>query len=285
VQAVLTSFSPPTQAIAPIADQQGILVLNGGGTSMALLGLTDMMFHNRTLASDLAIAAAMRAEELGLGNMAQLAWKNDAGESMIAAADPFWEKAGKSIVATEYMEIGAANIDTQVAKIRVSNPDWVALWTFSPETGLALKKLREFGVKVPLIGVEYTGDVKELAGASAEGYEYATDFFAPSAENPWSEQFAKAYRERYGEEPEFYAANYYENVYVLAEAIRRARAEGGAYWNGRKLAEVIRKSPTFPSVYAKEMTYQDNNVALKQVGVFRIENGEPTFQKFIDLNH
>lgn len=284
VQAVLTSFSPPTQAIAPIADQQGILVLNGGGTSMALLGLTDMMFHNRTLASDLAIAAAMRAEELGLGNMAQLAWKNDAGESMIAAADPFWEKAGKSIVATEYMEIGAANIDTQVAKIRVSNPDWVALWTFSPETGLALKKLREFGVKVPLIGVEYTGDVKELAGASAEGYEYATDFFAPSAENPWSEQFAKAYRERYGEEPEFYAANYYENVYVLAEAIRRARAEGGAYWNGRKLAEVIRKSPTFPSVYAKEMTYQDNNVALKQVGVFRIENGEPTFQKFIDLN-
>jgi branched-chain amino acid transport system substrate-binding protein len=227
----------------------------------------------------------MRAEELGLGNMAQLAWKNDAGESMIAAADPFWEKAGKSIVATEYMEIGAANIDTQVAKIRVSNPDWVALWTFSPETGLALKKLREFGVKVPLIGVEYTGDVKELAGASAEGYEYATDFFAPSAENPWSEQFAKAYRERYGEEPEFYAANYYENVYVLAEAIRRARAEGGAYWNGRKLAEVIRKSPTFPSVYAKEMTYQDNNVALKQVGVFRIENGEPTFQKFIDLNH
>lgn len=285
VQAVLTSFSPPTQAIAPIADQQGILVLNGGGTSMALLGLTDMMFHNRTLASDLAIAAAMRAQELGLGNMAQLAWKNDAGESMIAAADPFWEKTGKSIVATEYMEIGAANIDTQVAKIRVSNPDWVALWTFSPETGLALKKLREFGVKVPLIGIEYTGDVKELAGASAEGYEYATDFFAPSAENPWSEQFAKAYRERYGEEPEFYAANYYENVYVLAEAIRRARAQGGDYWNGRKLAEVIRKSPTFPSVYAKEMTYQDNNVALKQVGVFRIENGEPTFQKFIDLNH
>jgi branched-chain amino acid transport system substrate-binding protein len=201
---------------------------------MALLGLTDMMFHNRTLASDLAIAAAMRAEELGLGNMAQLAWKNDAGESMIAAADPFWEKAGKSIVATEYMEIGAANIDTQVAKIRVSNPDWVALWTFSPETGLALKKLREFGVKVPLIGVEYTGDVKELAGASAEGYEYATDFFAPSAENPWSEQFAKAYRERYGEEPEFYAANYYENVYVLAEAIRRERLCKGNDLSGQQ---------------------------------------------------
>ncbi|MGA0539551.1 ABC transporter substrate-binding protein [Neotabrizicola sp. VNH66] len=284
VQAVLTSFSPPTQAIAPIADEQGILVLNGGGTSMALLGLTDMMFHNRTLASDLAIAAAMRAEELGLGDMSQLVWKNDAGESMIAAADPFWEAKGKKILATEYMEIGASNIDTQVAKLRASSPDWVALWLFSPETGLAIKKIREFGITAPLVGIEYTADVKELAGAAAEGYEYATDFFAPSAENPWSEDFAKAYEAKYGEKPEFYAANYYENVYVLAETIRRARAMGGDYWDGRKLAETIRENPTFPSVYSAEMTYQDNNVALKQVGVFRIENGEQKFIEFIDLN-
>ncbi|TKW65471.1 MAG: amino acid ABC transporter substrate-binding protein [Paracoccus denitrificans] len=284
VEAVMTSFSPPTQAIAPIADEQGILVLNGGGTSMALLGLTDMMFHNRTLASDLAIAAAMRAEELGLGDMSQLVWKNDAGESMMAAADPFWESKGKKILATEYMEIGASNIDTQVAKLRASNPDWVALWLFSPETGLAIKKIREFGITAPLVGIEYTADVKELAGAAAEGYEYATDFFAPSAENPWSERFAKAYEERWGEAPEFYAANYYENVYVLAEAIRRARAKGGDYWDGRKLAEAIRENPTFPSVYSTEMTYQDNNVALKQVGVFRIENGEQKFIEFIDLN-
>ena len=284
VKAVLTSFSPPTQAIAPIADEQGILVLNGGGTSMALLGLTDMMFHNRTLASDLAIAAAMRAEELGLGDMSQLVWKNDAGESMIAAADPFWEAKGKKILATEYVEIGASNIDTQVAKLRASSPDWVALWLFSPETGLAIKKIREFGITAPLVGIEYTADVKELAGAAAEGYEYATDFFAPSAENPWSEDFAKAYEAKYGEKPEFYAANYYENVYVLAETIRRARAMGGDYWDGRKLAETIRENPTFPSVYSAEMTYQDNNVALKQVGVFRIENGEQKFIEFIDLN-
>lgn len=284
VQAVLTSFSPPTQAIAPIADEQGILLLNGGGTSMALLGLTDIMFHNRTLASDLAIAAAMRAQELGLGDMAQIAWNNDAGESMVTASRPFWEATGNKVLSTEYMEIGASNIDTQVAKIRASNPDWVALWVFSPETGLAIRRMREFGITVPLIGIEFTGDVKELAGSTAEGYEYATDFFAPSSENPWSEQFASAYEERYGEAPEFYAANYYENVYVLAEAIRRARAKGGDYWDGRNLAETIRENPTFPSVYSPEMTYQDNNVALKQVGVFRIENGEQVFEKFIDLN-
>lgn len=89
VKAVLTSFSPPTLAIAPIADEKKILLLNGGGTSAALLGATKYMFHNRSLASDLGLAAVKRAKKLGLGDMAQIAWKNDAGESVIAAAAPF----------------------------------------------------------------------------------------------------------------------------------------------------------------------------------------------------
>jgi branched-chain amino acid transport system substrate-binding protein len=284
VEAVLTSFSPPTLAIAPIADEKGILLLNGGGTSSALVDASKYMFHNRSLASDLGLAAVKRAEARELGDLAQLAWRNDAGESVIAAVEPYWEEKGHAIVATEYVDLGASNIDTQVAKIRVSNPDWVGLWLFSPETGLALKKLREFGVTVPLIGIEFTGDVLELAGEHAEGYEYASDYFTPTDEYPWSRDFAAAYEERYGEAPEFYAANYYENVYVLAEAIRRARAKGGDYWDGVKLAEAIRENPAFDSVYGGEMVYQENGVAKKRVAIFRVENGEGKFIEYVALD-
>ncbi|MDS1137727.1 ABC transporter substrate-binding protein [Nitratireductor indicus] len=284
VKAVLTSFSPPTLAIAPIADEKGILLLNGGGTSAALVGATNMMFHNRSLASDLGLAAVQRAKKEGLGDMAQLVWKNDAGDSVVAAAAPYWEKEGHKVVATEFVELGASNIDTQVAKIRASRPDWVGLWLFSPESGLGIRKLREFGVDVPLIGIEYTGDVKEIAGKYAEGYEYASDYFIPSDDYPWSKRFADAYEARFGEKPEFYAANYYENVYVLAEAIRRARAKGGDYWDGRKLAEAIRENPTFDSVYGGSMTYQDNGVAKKRVAIFKVENGEGKFVEYVTLN-
>lgn len=284
VKAVLTSFSPPTLAIAPIAEDKKILLLNGGGTSAALLGVTQYMFHNRSLASDLGLAAVKRAKELGLGDMAQMAWKNDAGESVIAAAAPFWEKEGHKVVATEFVELGASNIDTQVAKIRAAKPDWVGLWMFSPETGLALKKIREFGVEVPLIGIEFTGDVLKLAGSKAEGYEYASDYFTPSDEHPWSRDFAAAYEKRYGEAPEFYAANYYENVYVLAEAIRHARAKGGDYWDGAKLADAIRENPTFDSVYGGKMTYQPNGVAKKRVAIFRVESGKGKFIEYVSLD-
>lgn len=279
VQAVLTSFSPPTLAISPIADEKGILLLNGGGVSTALIGASKYLFHNRSLATDLGRAAAKRARELGLKRMAQLAWKTDAGDSVVAAVEPSWKANGGEVVASESMEVGAPNIDTQIAKIRASNPDWVALWLFSPDPGLALKKIREFGMQVPVIGIEYNADIQKVGGKYTEGFEYTSDYFTPS--DPWSEQFAKSYEARYGEAPEFYAANYYEDIYVVAEAIRRARAKGGDYWDGAKLAAAIRENPTFDSVYGGQMTYQDNGVAKKRVALFRVEDAQSNFQSYI----
>ena len=87
VQAVLTSFSPPTLAIAPIADEKGILLLNGGGVSAALIGASKHLFHNRSLAADLGAAAATHARSQGLEKMAQIAWKSDAGESIGMVGD------------------------------------------------------------------------------------------------------------------------------------------------------------------------------------------------------
>jgi len=279
VQAVLTSFSPPTLAISPIADEKGILLLNGGGVSTALIGASKYLFHNRSLATDLGRAAAKRAGELGLKRMAELAWKTDAGDSVVAAVEPYWKDKGGEVVASESMEVGAPNIDTQIAKIRASNPDWVGLWLFSPDPGLALKKMGQFGMKVPVIGIEYNADIQKVGGKYTEGYEYTSDYFTPT--DPWSKQFAEGYEKRYGEAPEFYAANYYEEVYVVAEAIRRARAKGGDYWNGAKLAAAIRENPTFDSVYGGTMTYQDNGVAKKRVALFRVEGGESHFEQYI----
>jgi branched-chain amino acid transport system substrate-binding protein len=187
------------------------------------------------------------------------------------------------VVATEFMEVGAPNIDTQIAKIRASNPDWVGLWLFSPDPGLAMKKIREFGMDVPVIGIEYTEDAQKIGGQHMEGYEYTSDYFTPSEEYPWSQEFAKNYKERYGADPEFYAANYYEAIYVIAEAIRRARADGGEYWDGAKMAEKIRENPVFESVYGGEMTFQENGVAQKRVALFRVEGGKGNFLEYLSI--
>ena len=285
VQAVLTSFSAPTIAVAPIIDQQHIFMMNGGGVSPQLVGLSKYLFHNRSLSSDLSRIAVTYAKELGAKKMAQMQWQNDVGDNIVKIIDPLWKGMGGSIVATEAVAQGATNMDTQVAKVRAANPDVIGLWMFTPEVGLALKRIRDFGMKQPIIGVEFTENDAKIAGPAAEGYHFANDYFAPSDDNPWSKQFAADYKKKYGGDPDFYAANYYEAVYVVAECIKRARAKRGDYWNGDRLREALLENPKFDSVYGGQMVFQPNGVALKRTALFTVEDGKRKFVKFMEATH
>jgi branched-chain amino acid transport system substrate-binding protein len=282
VQAVLTSFSAPTIAITPIADQQHILLVNGGAVSAKLAGMSPYLFNTRSLATDLSRVAIAYAKQLGAKKMAQIQWQNDVGDNIVQIAAPLWKAGGGTIVASEAVAQGATNMDTQVAKVRASNPDVIALWMFTPEVALALKRLRDFGMKQPVIGVEYTENDAKIAGAAANNYFFANDYFAPSDDNPWSKQFAADYQKRYGMEPDLYGANYYEGVYIIAECIKRARAKGGDYWNGEALRQALLSNPKFDSVYGGQMVFQPNGVALKRTALFTAEDGKKKFIKLMD---
>src|SRR5260370_29569411 len=186
---VLTSFSAPTQAIAPLADQNQVLLLNGGGVSNNLVGASKYIFHNRSLAGDLGRAAAQHAQSLGAKRMAVLHWKNDAGDNIVRAVQPMWEKGGGSIVAVAAVPQGATHMDTQIAKVRASNPDSGARWMFTPEVGIAVKRLRELGMNQPLIGVEYTANDAKIAREHGEAYLFINNYFHPSPHFPSPHQF------------------------------------------------------------------------------------------------
>ncbi|MEZ5741142.1 MAG: ABC transporter substrate-binding protein [Burkholderiaceae bacterium] len=283
VKVVMTSFSAPTQAIAPLADQHKIMLINGGGVSNSLVGVSKYIFHNRSLAADLGVAAAAHLNETGAKKIAALHWKNDAGDSIVRAVEPFWKDKGGTVAVTEAVPQGATNMDTQIAKIRAAKPDAIGLWMFTPETGLAVKRIREFGMTQPIIGVEFTQNDAKIAGKFAEGYLFINDYFQPSADQPWSQAFSDGYEKRYGKKPDFYAANYYEGVYMIAEVLKRAKAKGGDYLNGDVMKTVIYDNPKFDSVYGGQMTFKPNGVAQKRVGLFKVEGGENKFQKFVEV--
>lgn len=282
-QAVMSSFSAPTLAIAPIADREKIFVINGGGVAANLIKASKFIVHNRQLSSALAGAAGELAIERGYKRMAVLHWKDAAGDSVLEILEKVFASGGRSIVAAESVIQGAPNIDTQVAKIRAARPDVVALGVFKPEVGLALKRLRELGVDVPIIGVEWTPEDGQLAGKHAVGYEFMLEVFRPTAENPWSQSFAAAYKAAYKKDPDIYASNYYEATYVIAELIKRARAKGGNYWNGEVLHSVLWDNPTFKSVYGPTMTFDSaTGLASKPIALFKVDaKGEAQFERYI----
>jgi branched-chain amino acid transport system substrate-binding protein len=177
----------------------------------------------------------------------------------------------------------ASNIDTQIAKLRTSEADFLAIWEFSPGPGLVLKRAREFGMKQPIIGVEYTAEVGKVAGQYADGFQIASDYFNSDSTDEWPKRFAASYKAQYGDNPEVYAANYYEGIYIVAELIRRARAEGGNYFTGERLAAALRAKPSMPSVYGGNIVWEPDGSCLKGVGIFVVKDGKPQFQHYAEL--
>lgn len=282
VRAVQTSFSPPTLAIAPIADEKEIFLVNGGGVSASLIGASKYLVHNRSLATDLARGITLRAHERGFKKMAIIAWKTDAGDSVRGIAKELWTELGNTVVAEEVVVPGAANVDTQIAKIRASNPDVIMLGVFRPEVGTVLKRIREFGMKMPAVGIEFTPDDAKTAGDAASGFEFTNDYFAPTDDNPEAKKFYDSYKAKFDQEPDFYAANYYESIYVIAELLRRNKEKGVENPTGAQLMAELKADPTFDSIYGGTMTFQDNGVAAKRVGLFDVKDGDKHFQKFVE---
>lgn len=281
VEAILTSYTPPTLAIAPLADEKKIFLVNGGGVSAAMVGASKYLVHNRALATNLAAAMIARAKEQGFKKMAIVVWKTDAGENVRDAAVKLWKAAGGEVVASESVVPDAANIDTQIAKVKASNPDFIASGVFRPTVGILIKRVREFGMTQPILGIEYTPDDAKVAGKYADGFEFTSDYFQPTEDNPWGQAFYKSYKEKFNQTPDFYAANYYEGVYVIAELIKRAKAKGGDYWNGASLMAALKADPVFKSVYGGTMRFAANGVAAKRVGLFVVKDGKQQFVKYV----
>jgi branched-chain amino acid transport system substrate-binding protein len=165
-----------------------------------------------------------------------------------------------------------------------ANPDFLALWQWGKDWGIAVKQAREMGFPKPIMGIEFTPDAAKIAGGTADGYEAVTDYFDPKGTDSWTQKFVASYKAKYKNEPEFYAANYYEGVYILAELIKKAKAKGGDYWHGKALREALIEIKRFPSVYGGYVEFNpEDGTCKKKTALFVVKGGERIFQKYIEI--
>jgi len=239
--------------------------------------------HNRVLGSELAHSIVNLAKERGFKRAALIHRKNESGDSVKRIIQEIWPGEGRELVAVEPIAIGAANIDTQVAKAKASRPDVVFLALWQPDTGLAVKRVRELKIDVPILGVDWTQVDGNIAGEHSEGYEYVLESFNPTDANPWAQHFSEAYEAKYGEKPDLYAANYYEGAHVIIELIRRAKGEGGDYWSGDKLYDSMWDNSEFKSVFGPTMVFdKETGLASKPLNLFRAdETGAGQFVDYV----
>jgi branched-chain amino acid transport system substrate-binding protein len=136
------------------------------------------------------------------------------------------------------------------------------------------------GITVPICITDWSDDFQHIAGNSSEHVYFPVDYFDPERSDPLTRKFVDAYKAKWNETPELYAANYYDAVYnILSELVRRVAKSGGNPLDGSELEKAVWTDPSFDTVYGGKITLNLDGSALKTLAIFKIIDGKAAVEK------
>ena len=283
-----TSYGAPSEALIPILQENKIFTFTGGGASprqlfQDYLWMTRMIYGYDSTPGALAWIAATYH---GAKRLATIGTLENGVEALAQLAPQVWPaiSGGGAIVTKEIHDVGLTDFSQIIASVQSSNADAIFTVTFGTDLGYLVKQFREAKVDIPIVGADYSQDAVRTAGASFDTYVFATDYYDVASPDPWNTVFVKAYREKYGVDPEYYGANYYEQVFVVWDLVRRVLAEGGDPNSGEALQQALIQNPVFKSLYGGTadsvgvMTFDvEAHTVSKPMGIFGVKGGKAEF--------
>jgi branched-chain amino acid transport system substrate-binding protein len=220
-----------------------------------------------------AEAAAAWARRLGARRAAVLTDGSAFGE-LIAAE--FVEEAGAlgvEIVAEEGASAGAAR------RISRSGPDLVYWAGAGQDTLPTLRSVPEATILGPDALLLDPGFLP-AAGELEPRLRITSAAQDPAQLPPDGRRFAADYRERYGREPDRYAAYGYEAMALVLDAIDRAGASGE---DRRAVIEAALETRDRDSVVGTYSIDFAGDTTLDAMAGYRIEDGEPVFERSLSV--
>ncbi|GAA1278960.1 ABC transporter substrate-binding protein [Pseudonocardia aurantiaca] len=133
---------------------------------------------------------------------------------------------------------------------RDSAPDALVHLGYGPDGALIVKQLRDVGFTGRFFGGQNTPEFISLAGPAAEG-DIVTGAFLVDDPRPEVQEFVKAFRDRYGEEPGDFNVYAYDALITLVTAARN----GGATREG--VQKGLLETTDFPSIQFGTLSFND----------------------------
>jgi branched-chain amino acid transport system substrate-binding protein len=120
-------------------------------------------------------------------------------------------------------EVGGDDCSLQLERLKASDVQAIVHWGDAVEGALILNQMRAMGMQQPFFACDrcVSDEFVALAGANAEGVVCAYPW-NPARQDPDLDAFRATYRQRYGTEPDTYAAHAYDGMSMLVDAIQAA---------------------------------------------------------------
>ncbi len=196
----------------------------------------------------------------------------------------------------ELVPVGNQDFSQVLPKIKANEPDILLVSNYGQDPGSFANQAATAGLKAVRIGFEFTPDgVNASKGTyDSDGYTFAYDYF--DANNPKSllaKKFVEDFKKDNGEDPDFYAANFYENSLVMWELMRRIwKTDPNAEITGEALEKALESNLTVVSVYGGDesklgsytLDATTHSVIKREMGVFEYKGGKVTPKAFFGID-
>lgn len=272
--------SKPTLAIAEVAAQDNMPMITPTGTQFNITEAGPNVFRTCFTDPYQGVVLANFAKDNLKAETAAIVVNNssDYSDGVAKAFVEQAEKLGLKVVAKEGYSDGDKDFRAQLTKILPTNPDVLVIPDYYEQVALITTQAREVGLKSAFIGSDgWDGVAKTLdpSAYSAVENSYFTNHFSLQDQSEKVQNFVKAYREVYNEDPSSFAALSYDAAYMMKAAIEKAGTT-----DKQAVVEAL-KNLDYNGVTG-HLTFDDKNNPVKAVTVLKIVNGEYTFDSVVE---
>ena len=229
--------SPVASAEGPIAQDYAVPLII---TVASAPDLTEQgnkyLFRVNAHNEQLNVALADFVGKQGWSPLAFIAWNNDAGRGGVNGMKKLLPPSIKTGY-VGYFNVGEVDFSAHVSNIRAQNPSAVMLLMDEEPGSLAIKQIRDAGLKTQLVGTLAMGSDRFLKRLDAQRLEGMVQYnaFPPNANVPSIRAFSELYRKKYGEEAHGFAAQSYDGLKLAVAAMQKA----GTVTDGKKLRDAL----------------------------------------------
>lgn len=210
--------------------------------------LADYVFKKLKLTRVAALRANNRYGRIGIGEFRDAA-----------------TRLGHPFIAELNYQVGDRDFAPQLERIQALDPEVLITYGDAAESALILKQMRAMGMSQWLIGSDRMVSAEFLSSAGKEEERVAAPCpYNPRSDDPGYLKFKRDFTERFGEEPESFAAHAYDGMNMTIEAIEKAGL------NRAKIRDALAEVKTYRGVTGvKEFDVVLNNISPPYLAVLK----------------
>jgi branched-chain amino acid transport system substrate-binding protein len=222
--------SSVTAASTPVAQQFKVpfVVCTGSADDITEKGY-NYVFRINPAASEYpnAVRTFLKDVAKDVKTVALLYENSSFGQSSSKSFEKDAAELGLKIVVKEGYQAGAIDFTPLLTKVKAANPDLIYMVSYVMDASLLMRQSKELQINPKLFvggGAGFTLPEFAKSAGDASNYVYSATLWVETLPFPGAKAYFDKFKKKYGSETEYHGAEAYAAMYVVADALKRAKS-------------------------------------------------------------